>query len=120
LSDAGFSLNLSLATTAQIKIGPEVIDLVGAPAVTVVPTTLAVTSTFAPRYSVGDPVTASTISTSTTASTTAIASFSSFASWVSKVNSTLNSATPGLQFAATGVYDRATNTFTATSIDLVL
>ncbi len=120
LSDAGFSLNLSLATTAQIKIGPEVIDLVGAPAVTVVPTTLAVTSTFAPRYSVGDPVTATTISTSTTASTTAIASFSSFASWVSKVNSTLNSATPGLQFAATGVYDRATNTFTATSIDLVL
>ncbi|HEY3852246.1 MAG TPA: hypothetical protein VGL87_14815 [Steroidobacteraceae bacterium] len=118
LSDAGFSLNLDLAVTAQIKIGPEVINLVGAPAITVVPTALAVTNTFAPRYSVGDPSTA-TITPTVGTATTAIASYSSFSSWVSQVNSTLSS-TPGLQLSATGIYDRATNTFTATSIDLVL
>jgi hypothetical protein len=118
LSDAGFSLDLHLATTAQIKIGPEVIDLVGGTAVTVVPTALAVTSVFAPRFSVGDPNTANT--TPTVTSTTSIASFSSFSSWVTKVNASLSSTAPGLQLAAAGIFDRATNTFTATSIDLVL
>jgi hypothetical protein len=119
LSDAGFSLNLDLASTAQIRIGPEVITLAGAPAVTVVPTTLAVTSTFAPRYSVGNPATA-TITTTLALNTSSIASYSSFSSWVSQVNSTLTSTAPGLQLTATGIYDRATNTFTATSIDFVL
>jgi hypothetical protein len=120
LTDTGFSPSLALASTAQIKIGPEVIDLVGAPAVTVVPTALAVTSTFAPRYAVGNPATATTVPTSTVASTTAIASYSSFSSWVSQVNSTLSTTSPALLLSATGIYDRATNTFTATSIDLVL
>jgi hypothetical protein len=118
LSDSGFSLSVTSAYAAQIKIGPEVIDLSGAPAITVVPTALAVTSTFAPRYSVGDPATATT--TPTVTSTTAIASYSSFSSWVSKVNSSLSSTTPSVQLAASGIFDRATNTFTATSIDLVL
>jgi hypothetical protein len=119
LSDAGFSLNLDTALTAQIKIGPEVINLVGAPAVTVVPTALAVTSTFAPRYSVGNPTTA-TITPTVATATTAIASYSSFSSWVSQVQSTLSSTAPALQLSASGIYDRATNTFTATSIDFVL
>jgi hypothetical protein len=118
LSDSGFSLSVTSAYAAQIKIGPEVIDLSGAPAITVVPTALAVTGTFAPRYSVGDPATATT--TPTVTSTTAIASYSSFLSWVSKVNSSLSSTTPSVQLAASGIFDRATNTFTATSIDLVL
>jgi hypothetical protein len=113
-------LSLDLAVTAQIKIGPEVINLVGAPAVTVVPTALAVTSTFAPRYSVGDPTAATTTPTFTAATGAAIASYSSFSSWVSQVQSTLSSTTPGLQLSATGIYNRATNTFTATSIDFVL
>jgi len=119
LSDAGFSLNLDLATTAQIRIGPEVISLASVPEVTVVPTTLAVTSTFAPRYSVGDPATA-TITPTLALNTSSLASYSSFSSWVSQVDSTLTSAAPGLQLTAIGIYDRATNTFTATSIDFVL
>jgi hypothetical protein len=32
----------------------------------------------------------------------------------------LSSAAPGRQLSATGIYNRATNTFTATSIDFVL
>jgi hypothetical protein len=32
----------------------------------------------------------------------------------------MTSAAPAIQMSATGIYDRASNTFTATSIDLVL
>jgi hypothetical protein len=53
-------------------------------------------------------------------STTELHSYSSFAQWVSEVDATLSATTPAYQFAATGIYDRAANTFTATSIDLVL
>lgn len=119
LSDAGFSLSLDLASTAQIKIGAEVISLASVPAVTVVPTSLTVTSTFAPRYSVGNPATA-TITPNLALNTSTLASYSSFSSWVSEVNSTLTGTAPGLQLSAIGIYDRATNTFTATSIDFVL
>jgi hypothetical protein len=121
LSDAGFSLNLNPGgLLAWIRIGPEAIDLVDVPTVTVVPTALAVTSTFAPRYSVGNPATATITPTVTPTTATAIASYSSFSSWVSQVKSTLSSTAPGLQLTASGIYDRATNTFTATSIDFVL
>ena len=90
-----------------------------AQATLVVPTTLTVTSTFAPRFTVGDPKTATITPTVTTASTY-LQSFSAFSDWVSKVNSTLTSAAPAVQMTASGIYDRASNTFTATSIDLVL
>ena len=118
LSDSGFSLTLDHLFLAVIRIGPEVIDLTTTPPVTVVPTNLSVTSTFAPRFTVGDPATATT--TATTTSTTELHSYSSFAQWVSEVDATLSATTPAYQFAATGIYDRAANTFTATSIDLVL
>ena len=114
----GFTLNLGVADAAVVRIGPEVIDLVGAvPTVTVVPTTAAVTSTFAPRYSFGDPYTATT--TPTVTSTTFLESFSSFASWAGELAKSLSTST-AQQMTATGIYDRATNTFTATSIDFVL
>jgi hypothetical protein len=119
ITAAGFSLDLTHASTAVIEIGPEVINLVGAAPVTVVPSALTVTSTFSPRYSVGDPKTATITPTVTTAST-ALESFSSFPSWVTAASKALDSAAPAEQIAATGIYDRATNTFTATSIDFVL
>jgi hypothetical protein len=118
IGGTGFSLNLGLAASAVVRIGPEVIDLTGTPTVTVVPTTLTVTSTFAPRFTVGTPATATT--TPATTSTTSLESFSSFPSWVSEVGKSLTSTAPALQMAATGLYDRATNTFTATSVDFVL
>jgi hypothetical protein len=119
LSSSGFSLDLTNATGATINIGPEVIDLTTAPAVTFAPTSLAVTSTFAPRYSVGDPATA-TVTPTVTTSTTELDSFSSFPAWVTEVTSALSATAPALQLTASGIYDRTNNTFTATSIDLVL
>jgi hypothetical protein len=120
LSNSGFSLNLADGSSGVVRIGPELIDLSTlAQATLVVPTTLTVTSTFAPRFTVGDPKTATITPTVTTASTY-LQSFSAFSDWVSKVNSTLTSAAPAVQMTASGIYDRASNTFTATSIDLVL
>jgi hypothetical protein len=46
--------------------------------------------------------------------------FSSLPSFIDQAFSTMTTANPAQQFEATGVYDRATNTFTATSINLVL
>lgn len=120
LSNSGFSLNLADGSSGVVRIGPELIDLSTlAQATLVVPTTLTVTSTFAPRFTVGDPQSA-TITPTVTTSSTFLQSFSAFSDWVSKVNSTLTSTVPALQMTASGIYDRASNTFTATSIDLVL
>jgi len=120
LSNSGFSLNLADGSSGVVRIGPELIDLSTLTQATlVVPTTLTVTSTFAPRFTVGDPATA-TITPTVPTSTTFLQSYSAFSDWVSKVNSTLTSAVPAVQMTASGIYDRASNTFTATSIDLVL
>jgi hypothetical protein len=83
-----------------------------------VPTTLPVTTTFAPRYTVGSPATSST--TPTVTSTTALSMYSSFPDFVAQVNATMTSTSPARQFQAQGVYNRTANTFTATSISLVL
>jgi hypothetical protein len=121
LSDDGFSINLDAdyLYSAVIRIGPEYINVPSLPASPqVVPTTLVPTSTFAPRYTVGVFATATT--TSTVTSTTAFHTYSSFPSFVSETLQTVSLDARGLQLAAKGVYNRTTNTFTATSIDFVL
>jgi hypothetical protein len=120
-STTGFSVDLGNAEliAAVIRIGPESIDLRSLPASPkIVPTTLPVTTTFAPRYTVGNPVTSS--STASVTSTTALSMYSSFADFVAQVHDTMTSASPARQFQAQGVYNRSANTFTATSISLVL
>ncbi len=121
VSDAGFSLNLDSKYTnsASLRIGPESMPFESLPAtLVVVPTTLVATSTFAPRYMVG--VAATSTTTSTVTSTTEFHVYTSFASFISEFQQTLSASAQGLQFSAKGVYDRTNNTFTATSIDLVL
>jgi hypothetical protein len=121
LTSAGFSIDLSNAQllAGVIRIGPEIIDLKSLPASPqIVPTTLPVTTTFAPRYTVGSPATSST--TPTVTSTTALSMYSSFPDFVTEVNATMTATSPAHQFQAQGVYNRTTNTFTATSISLVL
>jgi hypothetical protein len=135
LSDSGLIVNLYGTNyySGVIRIGPESIDLKSLPgSPQIVPTTAAVTNTFAPRYSVGNPAnTTATVTTVTAATATNITSgtatyvnnvdvFSSFPSFVSEVGAMLPSGGLAQQFEATGVYDRATNTFTATSMNLVL
>jgi hypothetical protein len=123
-SNDGFSIDLSNAQlqTAQIRIGGETIDLTSLPAnPQIVPTTAPMTSIFSPQYTVGNPATSSVLPTSTTGiAATAINCFAIFQSFVSEVNSTMNSANPALQLEARGVYNRTANTFTATTVNLVL
>jgi hypothetical protein len=123
LSDNGFSINLSNAqlVSAVVRIGPESIPLASLPASpTIAPNTAQpITTTYAPQYTVGNPTTA-TVTPTVVTSTTALNVYSSFASFVAEVNSTMTAASPAVQFEARGVYDRSSNTFTATTVNLVL
>jgi len=116
VSSAGFTIDLSQAEflSGVIRIGPQSIDLTSVPAVTVVPTTLPVTSTFSPRYAFGDP--------GVTAVTTApvISVYSNFSNFIAALTPAISAANPVKQLEARGVYDAATNTFVATSINFVL
>lgn len=122
----GFSIDLSNTQlqSAIIRIGPESIALSTLPgSPQIVPTTLPVTSTFSPRYTVGNPTTASSSTTTTTAATTPTTSlyvYSDFSSFVNQTNTIVSAANPAIQFEARGVFNRTANTFTATSINLVL
>jgi hypothetical protein len=122
LTNAGFAIDLTSPAlqSAVIRIGPENIDLKSLPASPqFVPTTLPSTSTFSPLYSVGNPTTA-TVTPTVTSATSSIEVFSSFPSFVTAVNSTVSSSNPVVQIEARGVYNRATNTFTATTVNVVL
>lgn len=125
-------------TTAIIRIGPESIALSTLPATpTIIPVpapptgnpqlggTAGLAAVFLPQFTVGNPETSSAITVTgpTAASTTASTSlyvYNTFASFVTRVNTLLTTTDPALQFEATGFYNRATNTFNATSINLVL
>ena len=116
VSSSGFTINLAQAEylTGVIRIGPQSIDLKSIPAVMVVPTTLPVTSTFSPLYAFGNPgVTATTAVTS-------ISVYSSFSQFIAALTPAISATNPVKQLEARGVYDRATNTFIATSVNVVL
>ena len=120
-SGTGFSVDLTdpHLVSAAIRIGPESIALSTLPASPqIVPTTLAVTSTFAPRYTVGNPVTSST--TETVTGTTSLYVFSDFSSFINQTNILMSATNTAVQFEARGVFNRAANTFTATTLNLVL
>jgi hypothetical protein len=118
-----FTINLANASvsSAVILIGPQTIAMASLPASpTIVGTPLAVTQTFAPRYAWGNPVTSTTTSISTTASTTNLDATSDFSTFLSGVTTGLSTTNPAEQMVARGIYDSATNTFTATAIDFAL
>jgi hypothetical protein len=122
LGYSGLTIDLSNAQllTAVIRIGPESIDLKSLPAspvVVPVPAT-ATTATFVPNYAFGNPTTSST--TPTVTSTTTITQVSNFSDFVYLLVREMNATNPAQQFEARGVYNRTTNTFTASSINLVL
>ena len=110
LTSSGFSINLANANlaTAAIRIGPESISLASlAASPSVVPTSAGVTLTFSPRYAIGNAA-------------NGISVFSSFASYLAQLNTTFAAGTPAMQLEARGLYNRATNTFTANSVNVVL
>jgi hypothetical protein len=128
LSSEGFSIDLSnpQLQTAIMRVGAQSTNLTALatnPEIVPFPQTEPITalSTFAPQYSVGNPVTSSITPTSTTdIPATALSSFATFFSWVNEVNSTMKSTNSAVQFQARGFYNASNNTFTATTINLVL
>jgi hypothetical protein len=122
ISGTGFSIKLgdpSAFYSAVIRIGSESIDMETLPSSPlIVPTTLPVTQTFSPRYAWGVPATATT--TPTVTSTTALQMSSVFTDMIDGVSETISATHPALQLQATGIYNRITNTFTATSVNFVL
>jgi hypothetical protein len=116
VSSSGFTVDLSQAEylSGVIRIGPQSIDLKSVPAVMVVPTTLPVTSIFSPSYAFGDPG----VTAATTVSTISV--YSSFSDFIAALTPAISATNPVKQLEARGVYDAATNTFVATSINFVL
>ncbi len=115
-------LTLDLANTsiasAVIRIGPESIALATmpvSPPFTVVPqagiaSSAGLPALFTPRFSYGDPA---------ADAPAGIHVFSDFKTFGDNLTSAL-SATGALQLEARGTYNRATNTFSASSVDVVL
>jgi len=123
LSVTGFFVNLAVAAEARLWIGPEVVDLTTFPAKPrIVPLPAAnyanFATTFAPRYSFGDPLTSTT--TSAVTSTTVLSDYSDFAEFAYQLASKIKSGNTVKRFVAHGVWNRTTDIFTAASIDLVL
>ncbi len=121
LTDSGLTIDLTNAAfgSGQLRIGAETVDITTLSASpSVVPAVAAPDPTsglplFNPRFSVG----AGAISE---AAGTPIASFAEFAAFVTQLTTTFATPTPATQFVARGMFDRASNTFTASSIDVVL
>jgi hypothetical protein len=121
LSPTGLSIDLANAAfgSGQLRIGAETVDIKTLSASpTVVPAVAANDPTsglplFAPVFSVGPGgITESVINP--------IQSFNGFAGFVTQLNTTFAVPTPATQLIARGFFDRASNTFTASTIDVVL
>jgi hypothetical protein len=116
------ALTIDLANAAfgsgSLRIGAESIDIRTLSATpTVVPAVAQPASNglplFSPVFSVGPGAI-------TTSATAAIQSFNGFAAFVTQLTTTFATPTPATQLVARGFYTRSSNTFTASSIDVVL
>jgi hypothetical protein len=116
------SMTVDLANAAfasgQLRVGAESIDITTLTASPSIVPAVAVPAAnglplFAPVFTVGPGA----ISEAATAS---ILSFNGFAAFVTQLNTTFATPTPATQFVARGFYNRTANTFTASSIDVVL
>jgi hypothetical protein len=103
-------------TSALIRVGAESIDMKSLPgSPTIVPHALPaetppVPAVFLPLYSIG--------SLTSTGATT-ITSYNTFATFLTDLSRVITGSAPALHLVANGVYNRASNTFTASSIDVV-
>ena len=74
------------------------------------PPTAGLPPTFLPAFAIGNL---------TAAGAVGVTEFNSFAKFVVQLPKSIVAATPAYHFVATGVYNRSSNTFTASSIDVV-
>jgi hypothetical protein len=118
LTATGLTINLTNAnySAGSIIIGSESIDLKTLAATPqIVPQAVPAGTTglppvFLPSFSIGNL---------SAANTTSVSVFNSFSGFVTQVPKSIVAATPAFKFVAMGVYNRGTNTFTASSIDVV-
>jgi hypothetical protein len=120
LTSTGLSIDRANAAfgSGQLRIGAETIDITTlAASPTVVPAAPAPATNglplFVPLFSVGAGATAE-------AAGAPIQSFNGFGPFVTQLTTTFATPTPATKFVARGLYDRASNTFTASTIDVVL
>jgi hypothetical protein len=124
LTSSGLSIDLANAAFGGglILIGAESIDITTLGAtpqiVPEVPTGVptpppGAPPVFQPRFSVGPGGSAAV-------TVNPILSFNGFGAFVNQLNTTFATPTPATKFVANGVYNRASNIFTATRIDVVL
>jgi hypothetical protein len=120
LTSTGLSIDRANAAfgSGQLRIGAETIDITTLSASpTIVPAAPVPAANglplFVPVFSVG----AGAISESAGAP---IQSFNGFGAFVTQLTTTFATPTPATKFVARGLYDRVGNTFTASSIDVVL
>jgi hypothetical protein len=124
LSSTGLSIDLTNTSIASavIRVGPESIALASLPAVTVVPqagiaSSPGLPALFTPRFSFGDPTGVAAAGCVTACP--GIRVFSAFGTFATDLTAALATAS-ALQLEARGTYNRATNTFSASSVDVVL
>jgi hypothetical protein len=121
LTTSGLTIDLANAAfgAGQILIGAESIDITTLSATPQIvpepapPPPAGLPPVFAPLFAVGPGGTA-------VATVTPILSFNGFDAFVTQLNTTFGAPTPATKFVARGFYDRASNTFTATRINVVL
>jgi hypothetical protein len=120
LTNTGLTIDLSNPSygAGAIRIGSESIDLKSLAATPLVvpqaPTPAAASGlppVFLPAFAIG--------ALTTTAGTTAVSVYNTFSTFVTQLPTAIVAATPALHFVATGLYNRGSNTFTASRIDVV-
>jgi hypothetical protein len=119
LTNTGLTIDLSNPnySVGAIRIGSESIDLktlaAGTPLIVpqAPPAATALPPVFLPAFAIGN--------LTATAGTTAVSVYNTFPTFVTQLPSAIVAATPALHFVATGVYNRGSNTFTASRIDVV-
>lgn len=118
LTGTGLTIDTSNAnySAGVIRIGSESIDLKTLPATQIVPQVApapaaGLPAAFLPSFAIGN--------LTTTAGTTAVAVYNTFSDFATQLPKSIVAATPALHLVAAGVYNRGSNTFTASSIDVV-
>ena len=92
------ALNLANASTAEVVIGPQTTAITGTPAITISNTA---------QFAVGN-------------ATNGVSMFSSPADFATALGTTLNGSTSVYRVVAVGSYDSASNTFSASRVDVAL
>jgi hypothetical protein len=119
LTSTSLTIDLSNAAlaTEQMRIGGETVDLKTLSASpSIVPAAAAPAANGLPLFS---PVFTVGAGSSSSVPTT-VSSFNGFAAFVTQLDTIFATPTPATQVVARGNFDRASNTFTASSIDVVL